>query len=145
MNTLQAFIIAIIEGLTEYLPISSTAHMIFTSSYFGIQEDDFVKLFQVSIQFGAILAVVALYWKKFLAFPTLKIGMNFYTKLAFARYMQNFLKVDMQNLYAIKHLLISAKVDNAFDMLALTKQLLPMLDEVIAQADPDNYELEIIK
>lgn len=84
MNTFQAIIIAIIEGLTEYLPISSTAHMIFTSSYFGIQEDDFVKLFQVSIQFGAILAVVVLYWKKFLAFPTLKIGMNFYTKLAFA-------------------------------------------------------------
>lgn len=84
MNTLQAIIIAIVEGLTEYLPVSSTAHMIFTSSYFGIQEDDFVKLFQVSIQFGAILAVVALYWKKFLAFPTLKIGMNFYTKLAFA-------------------------------------------------------------
>lgn len=84
MNTLQAIIIAIIEGLTEYLPISSTAHMIFTSSYFGIQEDDFVKLFQVSIQFGAILAVVVLYWKKFLAFSTLKIGINFYTKLAFA-------------------------------------------------------------
>ena len=84
MNILQAIIIAIIEGLTEYLPISSTAHMIFTSSYFGIQEDDFVKLFQVSIQFGAILAVVALYWKKFLAFSTLKIGINFYTKLAFA-------------------------------------------------------------
>jgi len=84
MNTLQAIIIAIVEGLTEYLPISSTAHMIFTSSYFGIQEDDFVKLFQVSIQFGAILAVVALYWKKFLAKKKKKIGMNFYAKLAFA-------------------------------------------------------------
>jgi undecaprenyl-diphosphatase len=84
MNTLQAIIIAIIEGLTEYLPISSTGHMIFASSYFGIQEDDFVKLFQVSIQFGAILAVVVLYWKKFLAFSTLKTGINFYTKLAFA-------------------------------------------------------------
>ena len=68
-----------------------------------------------------------------------------YTKLAFARYMQNFLKVDMQNLYAIRYLLTSARVDNAFDMLTLNKQLLPMLDEVIAQADPDNYELEIIK
>ncbi len=84
MNTIQAFIIAIVEGLTEFLPISSTAHMIFTSSYFGIQEDDFVKLFQVSIQFGAILAVVVSYWKKFLAFPTLKIGLKFYTKLAYA-------------------------------------------------------------
>ena len=77
MNTFQAIIIAIIEGLTEYLPISSTAHMIFTSSYFGIQEDDFVKLFQVSIQFGAILAVVFLYWRKFFDFSKF----NFYIKL----------------------------------------------------------------
>ena len=68
-----------------------------------------------------------------------------YVQLVFYRYMQNFLKVDLQNLYAIKHLLISAKVENAFDMIALTKQLLPMLEKTIAQADPDNYELEIIK
>jgi undecaprenyl-diphosphatase len=54
MDYLQAILIAIVEGLTEYLPVSSTAHMIFTSSFFGIQEDEFVKLFQVSIQFGAI-------------------------------------------------------------------------------------------
>lgn len=80
MNYLQAIIIAIVEGLTEYLPVSSTAHMIFTSSFFGIQEDDFVKLFQVSIQFGAILAVVALYWKKFFDFSKI----NFYIKLACA-------------------------------------------------------------
>lgn len=80
MNTLQAILIAIIEGLTEYLPVSSTAHMVFMSSYFGIQEDDFVKLFQVSIQFGAILAVVALYWRKFFDF----FKFNFFIKLAFA-------------------------------------------------------------
>jgi undecaprenyl-diphosphatase len=80
MNTLQSILIAIIEGLTEYLPVSSTAHMVFLSSYFGIQEDDFVKLFQVSIQFGAILAVVALYWRKFFDFSKF----NFFIKLAFA-------------------------------------------------------------
>src|SRR6218665_3692202 len=80
MDTLQAIIIAIVEGLTEYLPVSSTAHMIFTSSFYGIQEDDFVKLFQVSIQFGAILAVVVLYWKKFFDFSKI----NFYIKLACA-------------------------------------------------------------
>jgi undecaprenyl-diphosphatase len=80
METLQAIIIAIIEGLTEYLPVSSTGHMIFASSYFGIQEDDFVKLFQVSIQFGAILAVVVLYWKKFFNFSKF----NFFIKLACA-------------------------------------------------------------
>jgi undecaprenyl-diphosphatase len=80
MDIFQAIIIAIIEGLTEYLPVSSTGHMIFASSYFGIQEHDFVKLFQVSIQFGAILAVVVLYWKKFFDFSKL----NFYVKLAAA-------------------------------------------------------------
>src|SRR6478735_6007342 len=80
MNYIQALILALIEGLTEYLPISSTGHMIFASSIFNIQNDDFVKLFQVSIQFGAILAVVALYWKKFFNFSKL----NFFIKLACA-------------------------------------------------------------
>ncbi len=80
MDVFQAIILAVIEGVTEYLPISSTGHMIFASSYFGIQNDDFVKLFQVSIQFGAILAVVFLYWKKFFDFSKL----NFYIKLACA-------------------------------------------------------------
>ena len=68
-----------------------------------------------------------------------------YVNIAFTEYMRQFRQVNIQTLYAIEHLLKSAKVDNAFDMLTLTKQLLPMLDEVIAQADPDNYELEIIK
>jgi undecaprenyl-diphosphatase len=80
MDLLQAIIIAIIEGLTEYLPVSSTGHMIFTSSYFGIEKEEFVKLFQVSIQFGAILAVVVLYWKKFFDFSKLQ----FFIKLACA-------------------------------------------------------------
>lgn len=80
MDLFKAILIAIIEGLTEFLPVSSTAHMIFTSSIFGIQEDEFVKMFQVSIQFGAILAVVFLYWKKFFDFKNL----NFYLKLAVA-------------------------------------------------------------
>lgn len=80
MTAFQAILIAIIEGLTEYLPISSTAHMIFTSSIFQIQDDEFVKMYQVSIQFGAILAVVALYWKKFFNFTSI----HFYLKLAIA-------------------------------------------------------------
>ncbi|CAM3334451.1 Undecaprenyl-diphosphatase [Flavobacterium longum] len=80
METLHAIIIAIVEGLTEYLPVSSTAHMVFTSSYFGIQDQEFVKMFQVSIQFGAILAVIVLYWKKFFDFKRI----NFYVKLALA-------------------------------------------------------------
>ncbi len=78
MNIFQSVIIAIVEGLTEFLPVSSTAHMIFTSSFFGIQKEEFVKMFQVSIQFGAILAVVVFYWRKFFDFK----NFNFYIKLA---------------------------------------------------------------
>lgn len=80
MDTLQAIIIAIVEGLTEYLPVSSTAHMIFTRTILGISEDNFFKLFALCIQFGAILAVVTLYWKKFFDFSR----WQFYIKLAFA-------------------------------------------------------------
>lgn len=80
MNTLEAIIIAIIEGLTEYLPISSTAHMGFAASLMGMENSEFLKMFQVSIQFGAILSIVALYWNKFFDFS----NFNFYIKLAIA-------------------------------------------------------------
>lgn len=80
MNTLEAIIVAIVEGLTEYLPISSTAHMGFAAALMGLPESEFFKMFQISIQFGAILAVVALYWKKFFDFS----NFNFYIKLMIA-------------------------------------------------------------
>lgn len=66
MNLFQAILLAVIEGITEFLPISSTGHMIIASSVMGIASDDFTKLFTVAIQFGAILSVVVLYWKKFM-------------------------------------------------------------------------------
>lgn len=75
MNYFEAIILAIIEGLTEYLPVSSTGHMIIASSIMGIQADKFVKLFTVAIQFGAILSVVVLYWKRFFQ------SIDFYFKL----------------------------------------------------------------
>jgi undecaprenyl-diphosphatase len=65
MNFFQAIILAIIEGITEFLPISSTGHMIIASNAMGIQSDDYVKMFTVSIQFGAIFSVILLYWKRF--------------------------------------------------------------------------------
>ncbi len=65
MNLFEAIVIAIVEGLTEFLPISSTGHMVITSSAFGIGDEAFTKLFEVAIQLGAILAVVILYWRKF--------------------------------------------------------------------------------
>src|SRR3989337_2340804 len=78
MNLFQAIILAIIEGITEFLPISSTGHMIIGSSLMGIASDDFVKLFTVAIQFGAILSVVVLYWKRFFR------SLDFYYKLIIA-------------------------------------------------------------
>ncbi len=65
MTIFEAIIIAIIEGITEFLPISSTGHMIIASSIMGIEQEDFTKLFTVAIQLGAILSVVVLYWKRF--------------------------------------------------------------------------------
>ena len=66
MSIIQAILLAIIEGITEFLPISSTGHMIIGSSLMGIAADPFTKMFTVAIQFGAILSVIVLYWKKFL-------------------------------------------------------------------------------
>ncbi len=77
MSLIEAIILGIVEGLTEFLPISSTGHMIIASSILGIQHDEFTKLFEISIQFGAILAVVILYSKKFFDFRR----WQFYAKL----------------------------------------------------------------
>ncbi len=77
MSIFEAVVVAIVEGLTEFLPISSTGHMIIASSFLGIHEEDFTKLFEVAIQLGAILAVVVLYWKKFFQFNRY----DFYLKL----------------------------------------------------------------
>lgn len=80
MSLIEAIILAIVEGLTEYLPVSSTGHMIITGSLMGIAESPFTKLFEICIQLGAILAVVVLYWKRF--FDISRI--NFYIKLIIA-------------------------------------------------------------
>ena len=65
MNTLETIIIAIVEGITEFLPVSSTGHMIIAQNLLGVESTDFVKAFTFIIQFGAILSVVVLYWKRF--------------------------------------------------------------------------------
>lgn len=78
MNTLQAIFLAIIEGITEFLPVSSTGHMIIASSFFGIEHDEFTKLFTIVIQLGAILSVVVLYFKRFFQ------SFDFYFKLIVA-------------------------------------------------------------
>lgn len=90
MDIFQAVILGIVEGITEFLPISSTAHLTFTSVLLGLEQSDYVKTFEIAIQSGAIFAVIALYWRKFfdmemlkrilIAFiPTAIIGFLFYS------------------------------------------------------------------
>ena len=68
MTILDTVIIAIVEGLTEFLPVSSTGHMIIAQNLLGVESTEFVKAFTFIIQFGAILSVVVLYWKRFFKF-----------------------------------------------------------------------------
>ena len=75
MDYIEAVLLAVIEGLTEFLPVSSTGHMIIASSFFGIAEEPFTKLFTIVIQLGTILSVIVLYWRRFLQ------SMDFYYKL----------------------------------------------------------------
>jgi undecaprenyl-diphosphatase len=75
MSVIEAVILAIVEGLTEFLPVSSTGHMIIVSSWMGIADQAFTKTFTIAIQLGAILSVVVLYWKRFF------ISFEFYFKL----------------------------------------------------------------
>lgn len=78
MSIGEAIVLAIVEGITEFLPVSSTGHMIIVSSFMGIASDPFVKTFTVAIQLGAIASVLILYWKRFFQ------SINFYIKLLIA-------------------------------------------------------------
>ena len=95
MSLFEVIVLSVVEGLTEFLPISSTGHLIVASSLLGIAKDDFTKLFEVAIQLGAILSVVVLYWQKFFqagriafygklivaVFPALVFGLLFSKKI----------------------------------------------------------------
>jgi undecaprenyl-diphosphatase len=78
LDLFQAIVLAVIEGITEFLPVSSTGHMIIASSFFGIAQDDFTKLFTIVIQLGTILSIVVLYFKRFFQ------SIGFYFKLLVA-------------------------------------------------------------
>jgi undecaprenyl-diphosphatase len=77
MTVIQAIIMAIVEGLTEFLPVSSTGHMALTAAFLGIEKDNFTKLFIENIQFGTIISVILLYWRKFVDLRSF----TFYLKL----------------------------------------------------------------
>jgi undecaprenyl-diphosphatase len=99
MNLIQSIIIAIIEGITEFLPVSSTGHMILASSLMKIQEAEFVKTFEISIQLGAIMAIVLMYAKRFLQGISiyLKLGIAFIPTAIIGFLAYNFIKAHLFN------------------------------------------------
>ncbi len=101
MTLFQSILLAIIEGLTEFLPVSSTGHMIIASSGMGIAGDPFTKLFTVAIQLGAILSVVVLYWRKFINLKDyrfyVKLGIAVVPALIFGKLLDDFIESKLGN------------------------------------------------
>ncbi len=108
MTWLQALILSIVEGLTEFLPVSSTGHMILTEGILGMKSNDFIQAFIINIQFGAILSVVVLYWKRFFQ------SLNFYYKLFvaflpaafFGLLLNKYIEELLQSVYVVAVMLI---------------------------------------
>lgn len=110
MTILQSIILAIIEGITEFLPISSTGHMIIGSSMMGIASQNFTKLFTVAIQFGAILSVVVLYWKRFVNLRDfgfyIKLFIAFIPAVFFGLIFKKYIDVLLENVIVVAVMLV---------------------------------------
>jgi undecaprenyl-diphosphatase len=107
MTIIQAIIVAIVEGLTEFLPVSSTGHMILTSAALGINNSEFLKTFEISIQLGAILAIVLMYIKRFFR------GFEIYKKLIAAfipTALIGFMAYDFIKQYLFSPLIVSVSL-----------------------------------
>ncbi len=110
MNTLQTILIAIIEGITEFLPISSTAHMKFANPFLGIADSPFVDLYEIVIQFAAILSVVVIYRKEFFNFKDyrfyLKLGLAVLPALVFGALLKKYIDAVLDNLWVIATVMV---------------------------------------
>ena len=131
MSLFETIVIAIVEGLTEFLPVSSTGHMIITQNLLGMENSDFLKAFTVNLQFGAILPVIVLYWKRFFQ------SWDFYWKLLIA-----FLPA------AVIGLLAADYIDNLLEnvwvvavMLVIGGVFMLFVDKLFAATD-DNQEID---
>ncbi len=123
MNTIQTIILAIVEGITEFLPISSTAHMKFTNPLIGVGVSPFVNMFEVVIQLAAILAVVVIYWKKFFDFSRaglyIKLFIAVIPALIVGFFLKNYIDKVLENLIFISCVMIGGGIlllfiDNIF-------------------------------
>jgi len=110
MNTLQTILIAIIEGITEFLPISSTAHMKFANPFLGIADSPFVDLYEIVIQFAAILSVVVIYRKEFFNFKDyrfyLKLLLAVLPALLFGALLKKYIDAVLDNLWVIATVMV---------------------------------------
>ncbi len=108
MSWLHAIILSVIEGITEFLPVSSTGHMILAEGIMGMKSNDFVQAFIISIQLGAILSVVVLYWKRF--FKTLtfyyKLFIAFLPAAFFGLIFGHYIEDLLQSVYVVAVMLI---------------------------------------
>ena len=133
MTFFEAIILGIIEGITEFLPISSTGHMIIASSFMGIAEDSFTKTFTVSIQFGAIVSVVILYWKRF--FQSLdfyyKLFVAFLPAVVFGKLLNDFIDSLLGNVAVVAYMLLAGGIFLVF-IDKLIKQKEELTDDPIS-------------
>ncbi|MDU1905614.1 MAG: undecaprenyl-diphosphate phosphatase [Dysgonomonas sp.] len=108
MDIFQTIIIAIVEGLTEFLPVSSTGHMIIAQQLLGVESTDFVKAFTVIIQFGAILSVIVLYWKRFFQSWDfyLKLLIGFIPAAVLGLLFSDFIDDMLENVYVVATMLV---------------------------------------
>ena len=112
MTVLESIILAIIEGITEFLPVSSTGHMIIGSSLMGIADDPFTKMFTVAIQLGAILSVVVLYWKRFFQSWTFyyKILLGFIPAVVFGLLLKDTIDLLLERVDIVGYMLLAGGI-----------------------------------
>jgi undecaprenyl-diphosphatase len=135
MNTIQTIIIAIIEGITEFLPISSTAHMKFANPFLGIADSPFVDLYEIVIQFAAILSVVVIYRKEFFNFKDyhfyLKLLLAVLPALLFGALLKKYIDAVLDNLWVIATVMVLGGIALIFIDRYFKKQLAPVDHEPI--------------
>jgi undecaprenyl-diphosphatase len=108
MSWLHAFILSVVEGITEFLPVSSTGHMILTEGVLHMKSNDFIQAFIINIQFGAILSVVVLYWKEFFKSLTFyyKLFVAFIPAAVFGLLLNDYIEALLESVYVVAVMLI---------------------------------------
>jgi len=112
MTVFQAIVIAIVEGLTEFLPVSSTGHMVIVQALLGLEPTEFTKAYMVNIQFGAILSVVALYWRRFIQGPDLywKLLLAFIPAAIFGLWLGHAIDLLLENVTVVAVALLAGGI-----------------------------------